>query len=40
MSVSLTPSNNLKLNVLDSISLVGAEISAYDHKSQKFFVIA
>jgi hypothetical protein len=38
MSVSLTPSNNLKLNVLDSISLVGAEISAYDHISQKFFV--
>jgi YVTN family beta-propeller protein len=38
MALSLTPNNGLSLNVLDSLSLVGAEISAFDKTSKKFFV--
>ncbi len=38
MTLSLTPSNSLKLNVLDSVSLVGAEIAGFDSVSKKFFV--
>lgn len=38
MALSLTGNSTLKLAVLDSIALTGAEISAYDPASEQFFV--
>jgi DNA-binding beta-propeller fold protein YncE len=36
--LTLDPNQSVSLELLDSIGLVGAEISAYDKDSQKFFV--
>lgn len=38
MSLSITPSENLKLNILDSVTLAGAEITTFDAASKRFFV--
>jgi len=38
MALSLIGSGSLKISYLDSVKLMGAEISAYDSTSKQFFV--
>lgn len=38
MAIELTPNNSLGMALLDSVTLTGAEISAFDPISKKFFV--